>query len=275
MRNLLKILHAYYFLILFLVFETISMILVVQNNSFQRAEFIQFSHSFSGKIYEKVDNFKDYLSLRENNRILSDENNQLRNKLAEFRKVIRDRKDTLIDTTYKQRYTYFSAKVINNTVDKQYNYLTLNKGWRDGIKTDMAVISPKGIVGVVAGVSENFSTVLSVLNRNFKVSAKLKKSNFFGALSWNGINSEICTLNDIPHHVKIVIGDTVITTRYSGIFPEGVTVGVVKEFEIKDGNFYIIKVRLSNDFRSINYVTLVDDLQKQEQQDLEKKLQHD
>ncbi|MDP4209534.1 MAG: rod shape-determining protein MreC [Bacteroidota bacterium] len=273
MQNLLKFLYTYSFLILFLILEGVSIFLMVENNNFQRASYLQIAQTVTGKFYEQADNIKVYFSLRANNEILAKENIDLRNKLASFRKIIHEKKDSVIDTTYKQRYVYFSAKIINNTVSKQFNYITLNKGARDGVKLDMAVLSPKGIVGVVSGVSESFSTVLPVLNRNFKVSAKLRKSSFFGSLTWGGVSSETCILNDIPHHVQVHLGDTIVTTGYSGIFPEGVPIGVVKKAELKDGNFYTIQVKLTTDFRGLDYVTLVGDLKKQEREVLEKKME--
>lgn len=275
MRNLLKLLYAYYFLILFIALEGISVFLMVENNEFQRARFIQLAQNISGNLYGKIDNFKAYLSLKDANKALADENALLRNKLESLTKVEKIKKDTIFDTVYRQQYTYLSAKVINNSVGKQYNYITLNKGSRDGVIQDMAVISTFGVVGVVEAVSSNYSIVLGVLNRNFKVSAKIKKNNFFGTLSWNGLNSEICQLNDIPHHVKIAKGDTVVTTGFSSIFPEGIKIGTIDDFDLKDGNFYTIKVKLSNNFRNLNYVSLIDNLMKKEQMELEKKSSHD
>jgi len=275
MRNLLKLLYAYYFLILFIVLEGLSLFLIIQNNQFQRARFIQLAQSVSGNLYGKIDNFKAYISLKETNKVLANENVNLRNELASINTIVKEKKDTLFDTHYKQHYTYMSARVINNSVGKQYNYITLNKGAKDGVIQDMAVITPSGIVGVVEGVSENYSTVLSVLNRNFKVSAKIKKNNYFGTLSWNGLNSEICILSDIPYHVKIAKGDTIITSGFSNIFPEGIKIGVIDDFDLKEGNFYNIKIKLTNDFRSLNYVTLIDNLMKKEQIELEKKAAHD
>lgn len=275
MRNLLRLIYTYHFPILFFALCGLSFFLIFQNNNFQRTKYIQFSHTASGGFYGGIDNFKVYLSLKEANRQLSQENAELRNKLETFRKITRDKRDTVIDTTYKQEYFYQSAKVINNTVSKQYNYITLNKGSEQGIKADMAVITKKGIVGIVEGVSENFATVLPVLNRNFKVSAKLKRSNFLGNLSWDGFSPEECLLNDIPHHVVLQKGDTVITTGYSSIFPEGIMIGTVKEFNMKDGNFYTIKLKLSCDLRSLSYVMVVSDLKKGEQVKLENKTKHD
>jgi rod shape-determining protein MreC len=275
MRNLLKLLYAYYFVILFIFLECLSLFLIIENNQFQRAKFIQFAQNVSGSIFGTIDNFKAYLSLKEANKILATENAQLHNELASIHKIEKVKKDTAIDLVHKQHYTYMASRVINNSVSKQYNFITLNKGIKDGIKQDMAVISPLGIVGVVEGVSENYATVLSVLNRNFKVSAKIKKNHYFGTLSWNGLNSEICILSDIPHHVLISKGDTIITSGYSNVFPEGIMIGVIQEFDLKDGNFYTIRVKLSNDFRNLNYVMVVDNLMKNEQFELEKKAEHD
>lgn len=275
MRNLLRLIYNYHFPILFLAFCGFCFFLIFQNNNFQRTKYIQLSHSTSGNFYGGIDNFKVYLSLKETNKTLSQENAELRNKLENFRKVIKDKRDSLIDTTYKQEYHYQSAKVINNTVSKQFNYITLNKGANQGVKADMAVITKDGIVGIVEGVSENYATVLPVLNRNFKVSAKLKKSNFQGNLSWDGISPEACLLHEIPLNVSIQKGDTVITTGYSSIFPEGIMIGTIKEFNMKDGSYYYIKLTLSCDLRKLSYVMVVSDLKKGELVKLQNKMKHD
>jgi rod shape-determining protein MreC len=277
MRNLLKLLYAYNNLILFVLLEGLAIFLIAENNYFQGTKLTQFSESVSGSFYKKIDNFKVYFSLKETNLILAKENVELKNKLASIRTIIKEKKDTLIDTLYKQRYTYFSAKVINNSINKQYNYITLNKGAKDGIKPDMAVISPDGIVGIVIGVSQNFSTVLSVLNRDLTVDTKFKNSSFqstdHGPLNWNGINPDICLLTGILFHVKVKVGDTLVVNN-SHSFPEGIPVGIVKEFELKSDK-YIIKVKLANDFRRLNYVSVVDNLMRKEQKDLEQKFKHD
>jgi rod shape-determining protein MreC len=273
MRNLLKLLYAYNNLILFVLLEGFAIFLIAENNNFQGTKLTQFSQGISGSFYKTLDNFQVYFSLKETNRLLAKENVDLRNRLASIRKIIREKRDTAIDTLYKQTYTYFSAKVINNSVNKQFNYLTLNKGSNDGIKADMAVITPEGIVGVVIGVSGNFSTVLSVLNKDFFLNTKFKKNNEYGLLSWNGLNPDICILNDIMFHVNIKVGDTLVV-GHSHSFPSGIPVGVVKDFDLKSGRF-TIKVKLANDFRRLNYVIVVDNLMKQEQKELEQKLKHD
>lgn len=274
MRNFLNLLYRYHNILLFLFLEGFALFLIIQNNSFQRSKYIEFSTSFSGGIFKQVSSLKQYFSLSKTNYELAQENIGLRNNLAMFRKQITEKRDTVIDTLYKQRYVYFSARVINNSVNKLYNYITLNKGSDDGVKLDMAVITHRGIVGFVNGVSNHFSTVIPVINKDFRVAGKFKSNGFWGSVAWQGANPEICDFIEVPHHVKVLKGDT-ITTVGSSSFPEGIPIGTVEESEFKGGNFYSIKIKLANDFRAVNYVILVDDLMKTEQRNLEKRLKHD
>jgi rod shape-determining protein MreC len=133
----------------------------------------------------------------------------------------------------------------------------------------MAVINSDGIVGVVKSVSESYSSVLSVLNRDFTVSAKIRKNGYFGPLTWSGSSSYYATLVDIPHHVKISEGDTIVTSGFGGVFPEGFLIGTISDFKLKGGNYYEIKVRLSNDFRKLNYVQVIRNYAKNEIDSLE------
>jgi len=274
MRNFLNLLYKYYNILLFLFLEGLALFLIIQNNNFHRSKYIQFSSGVTGGVYQEVSSFKMYFQLRKSNYYLSEENIELRNKLAAFRKLIKEKKDTLIDTTYKQRYVYFSARVVNISVNKLYNYITLDKGSKHGVRLDMAVISAKGIVGFVNGVSENFSTVIPLINRDFRVSGMFKSNGFWGSIAWQGYDPSVCYLNEVPHHVKVKTGDTIVTTGSSS-FPEGLPIGTVLDSDFKGGNFYTIRLKLANDFRSTNYVTLVDDLMKGEQLGLEKKPKHD
>jgi rod shape-determining protein MreC len=274
MRNFLNLLYRYHNILLFLFLEGLALFLIIQNNSFQRSKYIEFSTNFSGGIFKQVSSLKQYFSLNKTNFDLAQENIELRNRLALVRKQAKENRETVIDTIYKQRYVYFSAQVVNNSVNKLYNYITLNKGSKDGVKLDMAVITHKGIVGFVNGVSDNFSTVIPVINRDFRVAGKFKSNGFWGSVAWQGFNPEVCDFNEVPHHVNVQKGDTIITVGSSS-FPEGIPIGTVKELEFKGGNFYSIKIKLANDFRAINYVILVDDLMKKEQRSLEKQLKHD
>jgi rod shape-determining protein MreC len=182
----------------------------------------------------------------------------------------------LNDTIYHQQYEYMPVKVINNSINRQNNYLTISKGSIQGLQPEMAVISSYGIVGVIKKTSGNFSSVISVLNINFKVSAKIKKNGYFGSLSWDGKDYTIANLNEIPLHVDILRGDTVITSGYSAIFPEGVLIGTILSFDKKSGNnFYDIKVKLSTDYKNLSVVYAIKNLFKNEQLKLESQAEND
>ena len=266
MRNLLRFIIQHHFLILFLLIESFSLFLLFSANPYQRVVFYNASHKLSGRISTRMENFKDYFSLYYENRKLAEENSNLYNRLkTSYSLATADSSDSLTH----RKFLYLKTRVINNTVNKQYNYITLDKGSRGGIEPDMAVISSDGIVGIVKSVSDNYASVLSVLNRDFIVSAKIKKNGYFGPLNWNGNSAENATLVDIPHHVKISKGDTIVTSGFGEIFPEGVMIGIIDDFRLKGGNYYEIKVKLSNDFRTLNYVQVIQNYAKNEIDSLE------
>jgi rod shape-determining protein MreC len=254
----------------------IAFILIVNTNYYQQSVFFTASNSFSGSVYKVYNNITEYFSLKTVNMILADENAQLLNRQkSSFIKT--DNKVFVVnDTLYQQEYTYVSAKVISNTVNRVNNYLTLNKGIRHGIKKNMGVITSRGIVGIVKDVSENFCTVYSLLHSKSKISAKLKKGNNVGTILWNGNDYRIVTMKDVPTHVKVKIGDTVISSGYSMMFPEGIPIGSVYSYDINKGkDFYEIKVKLFNDFNNISYVYIVKNLMKEELTELEKRSQNE
>ncbi|NJK96183.1 MAG: rod shape-determining protein MreC [Bacteroidales bacterium] len=272
MRNLLKILYTYHFLLLFIALEVISVIMIVQNNNYHSAAYASKAKAISGSIYATINEFKEYLSLKDANKALARENALLRNYLKSSYGTFDTTRIILHDSIYKQLYRFQEAKVVNNTVNKQYNYITINKGSRHGIQPDMAVIGPNGVVGKINGVSENFSNILSVINVESKISAKLKKDNNLGSARWEGKDFEHCTLFEIPQHVNVQKGDTVVTTGFTS-FPEGIIIGTVAGFTTKDGNFYEIDVKLSTDFNSLSYVSVVEYLMKDEVVKLENSTQ--
>ena len=166
--------------------------------------------------------------------------------------------------------------MINNSTNKRNNYLTLNKGKLDGVKPEMGVISSDGVVGIVKDVSDHYCSVMSLCNKDFHTSAKLKKNNYFGNLSWEGGNPSKAVVIEIPKHVPLVKGDTLVTTIYSGIFPEGIKIGTIDNFEIKAGeNFYTSVVNLSTNFYNLSYVYIVNNIFKGEQKKLEANSHHD
>lgn len=268
MRNLLKILYTYHFLLLFIGLEIISIIMLIQNNRYHSAQYASKARAISGSVFASVNDFKEYLSLKEANKALAKENAMLRNYLKSNYNTFDTTRITVNDSIYRQLYRYQEAKVVNNTVNKQFNYITLNKGSKSGIRPEMAVIGPNGIVGIVNGVSENYANVMSLLNVNFKVSARLKKNNYLGSIIWEGKDFEYCTLIDIPQHVEVNKGDTVITTGFSDSYPEGIMIGTVSGYNLKDGNFYHIDVKLSTEFKTLSYVSVIENLSKEEETNL-------
>lgn len=269
MRNLLQLIKKYQYFLLFLLFESLSFYLIVQYNTFQQGRMVNFTRSIAASVYEQSAEIRSYLSLREVNADLIEENASLRNTLLSS-KIIRSSVFLeMADTLYEQKYRFTTANVINATVSKQNNLLTLNKGEKQGVEPEMGVISSQGVVGVVNAVSGSFSTVIPVINRSLRISARIKGSEYFGSVVWEGINYRYAELNEIPHHVDISIGDTIVTSGFSAIFPEGITVGYISEAEVRGGNFYNIEIRLANDFKSLHNVMVVKNILKEEQETLE------
>ncbi len=220
-------------------------------------------------MYENLQGFREYFHLKDENNMLSAENARLRNILE----TLKAGDSTLIqvaDTVKRINYQYIPARVINNSINKQYNYITINKGKLQGVSPEMAVISDKGVVGIVIGTSNNFATVLPVLNRNFRLSAKIKRNNYFGILEWDGLSPETVALKEIPVHVDIQLGDTIVTSGYSTIFPEGIKVGTVNSVTPTDGNYHEISVNLATDYLNLVHVYLIYYYYKSERDSLEK-----
>ena len=173
-------------------------------------------------------------------------------------------------STNRQHYSYIPAKVINNSTDRQDNYLTINRGMLQGVMPEMAVISSSGIVGIVKDVSKNYASVLSVLHQNSSISAKLSESGYIGSLVWNGRDPKVAQLMDIPNHVQLAEGMLIQTSGFSAMFPAGINIGKVKAFDVKDGdNFYSIDVDLLTDMNNVSVVYVVDNLMRMEQVELE------
>lgn len=276
MRNLFKILLRYHFVILFFVIELFSLFLVIQNNHYQRASFLKSTNFLSGRIYSLFDSFSQYLSLKEANEELVQENKYLYNNLKSFYFTARVDSHKIVDNEYKQQWEFIDAQVINTSSNKQSNYLTINKGRSHGLEAEMAVIGPKGVIGVIKDVSSNFATVIPILNKNLSISAKIKRNNYYGSLVWNGVDFHYAKLNEIAYHVQFFYGDTVVTSGFSAIFPEGINIGTIYYYSKKEGrNFYDITVKLSTDFKSISNVYVIKNLMKIEQTTLEEKATND
>ncbi len=276
MRSFIRFILKNHFVILFVIIELVSLLLVVNYNSYQRSVFMSSSNNVSGGLYDSYSNGAEYLMLRQVNRELAQENAYLRSRLPESFKASRDYFNLVFDSLSQQEYIYRAAKVINNSSNKRFNYITLNKGRNHGLEAEMGVISSRGVVGIVKNISDNYSTVISILNTRLKVSAKLKSSGYFGALEWDGSNYQYAYLNEIPRHANVKVGDLIVTSGYSSIFPGDILIGHVDEVNLNEGeSFFEIKVKLSVDFKNLTYVEVIGHPLKQEQLNLENETEND
>jgi rod shape-determining protein MreC len=255
---------------MFLALEAFSFSLLVSYNNYQRVTFINSTNNVVGTIYERFSHLDDYFSLSRTNARLAAENAALR-KLLQKQVMLRERNPIMRpDTVDAPAYVFTAAKVISNSVNKQFNYITINKGSRQGIKPDMGVIGPDGVIGVITNVSPNYATGLSLLNKRFSIPAKLTKNNYTGNLAWDGEHANTADLKEIPFHIMVNVGDTVVTSGYSSIFPEGIMIGIVTKWDQEGGtNFYNIKVELSTNFRTLKYVEVVKNTKQDELKKLE------
>ncbi len=270
MRNLFLLIWKYQFLILFLFFETAAGYLIVKNNGFQNAVVVNSSNAVAGSVMSLVKGVTEYLSLGSVNEQLVSENARLRTFLAESYHRSVSMPAYAPDTSRTRQYFFISAKVINNSTGRRNNYMTLNRGSADGISPEMGVISSRGIVGIVKNVSPHFSAVISLLHKDFHTSARLSGSNYFGNLEWPGGDPSRALVVEMPKHVSLHRGDTLLTSPYSTIFPEGIPVASIEDFTVKAGdNFYTITVKLLNDFSNQDYVYVCGNRLKEEQEKLE------
>lgn len=269
MRNLLNFLARYNNLILFLLLEVAALYLIVNNNNYHNARLVKGVRGITRKVEEKITNARNYLILKDINARLAVDNVALRNSIERMM----GKEDMLFfsvsDSALNQNYEYTIARIVNNSVNRQKNYFTLNKGRKQGVSVDMAVVSTEGVAGIIVSCSENFSLAMSLLNIDFRLSSRIRSNGYFGSLTWDGRDNSYAILNDIPQHVIINVGDTVETTSYSAIFPEGVMVGVVSDIKSSGSDFYRINVKLSTDFRKLAYVNIIRNNKREEQVMLE------
>ena len=261
MQNLLRFLRMYNVLIIFLLLQGYSINLYLKNNTFQNNILIEKTSNYTGKIYDFSNYINEYFNLKNINNQLMIENSKLHN-LKSKNKI-----NYLSDEKY---FNYLSAKVINNSIFKRNNYLTINKGKKHGVEDGMGVISTNGVIGIVHSTSENYALIISILNKQSAISICLKKQNNYGSLKWRGFNYKEANVESIPNHVQISSGDTIITNGYSTIFPSEINIGTVKSSKKnnKTGNQDII-IDLFTDFNNINCVYVVKSQNSQEQLKLE------
>jgi len=256
MQLFFNFLAKHRYLLFFLLLESIALSITISSHSFHKSIFVNSSNGITGGILSEINDFDAYLNLKSSNKLLLEENTKLKNIIENFK--TNNIESLPSDTVLKNRkFKYIASQVIKNEYIKFNNYLTLNKGLQNGVTIDMGVVNEKGILGIINNVSKKYATVISILNQKSHINVKLKKSNYFGSLVWNGANYNILQLVDLPRQAKINIGDTIVTGGQSTIFPKGILVGTVSKIKIKDNNLSKINITLFNDMSNINHVYLI------------------
>lgn len=274
MRNLLEFLAKYNHWFLFIALEVIGLILLFQYNSYQRSVWFSSANVVAGKVYEWDAKITSYFSLGTINEQLTQRNVYLEQQVKTLsEKLNAATKDSiaaqLAATQALAEFRLIPAKVITNSVDKQDNLITIDKGSADGIRKDMGVVSGNGVVGIVYLVSTHYSVIIPVLNSQSNISCTIKNRGYFGYLHWNGGYVHLAYVDDIPRHAHFKIGDYVTTSGYSSVFPEGVMVGQIKYvFNSPDGLSYRLKVKLATDFGNLRDVCVIDNTLLQERIDI-------
>lgn len=249
--------------LLFLVLFSISILLTTKTYTDHRTPIMNSANFLTGGLYRTAYRLGNYLDLESQNRNLAEENNRLKaivyNSKIQLDTLPTDR------TSFEASYRFTTANVIKNSCTSPNNILLIDKGANDGIKSNFGVISSNGLVGIVDKTSKRYATVISILNIGSHISAKLKKTGHFGSLTWNARTTALVQLVDIPRTANVVKGDSVVTSGYSSIFPEGIPIGTVERFKLdRTKNYYIIDVKLFNDMTSLKQVSTVENVDRRE-----------
>jgi rod shape-determining protein MreC len=272
MRRLFQFIYQYRAFFVFLLFEVISGWLVVNHNDYISASYFNSSSALVGNIYESKQSVQDYFKLTQVNKNLAEENELLRNKLTKDT-LSADTLNSAVPLTLSNQFEFTTAKVVNNSVNRFRNYFTLNKGSKHGIQEGMGVVNPKGIVGKVKSVSPNFSTAYSSLHSGLLISALIAQTETLCTANWSGENPTEINLEYVPRHIQIKEGMEIISSGFDSIFPKGVKIGTVKSVSIdEESTFYDIKVLLSVDFQSLDFVYVIGNELRQEKDSLEQEI---
>ena len=278
MRNLFAFIYRFRAFLVFVLLEVLCIFMIVRYNTYQGAAFFNSANRYIGEVLEFQSGITDYFRLANVNSTLARENAVLRQQLLEYKKAALIDSTEALDTTLfaetdtLRQYPYIlhAGRVINNSVRRTNNTLTLAIGTDDGVEPGMGVIASNGVVGRIKTVSKKYATATSLLHSQMLISAKIKKNNTFGTIKWQGGDYRTALLDYIPLHVKPVKGDTVITSGFNTVFPEGLMVGTISAVAKEpDKSFYTIKVKLAVDFAQLSYVYVVENTQKAEREELE------
>ena len=272
MRRLLAFLIRYHYWFFFIILEVASLLLLFRYNRYQQSVLLTSANGVVGTVYQVQRITSEYLGLKQINEELLQRNMEL-----ERRAVYAESKykDLIADSLYHipsndEIFTTIGARVINNTLHKLDNFITLNRGRSSGIKEDMGVLDAQGVVGIVYKVSDHYSLVISLLNSQMNLSCKIKGTDYFGYLHWEGDDPQAAYLKDLPRHAEFTLGDTIITSGYSTVFPEGLMVGTVDDItDSNDGLSFLLKVKLASNFGALRNVTVIAASEKEVRNNLE------
>ncbi len=266
MRNLLDFLYKYHHWLVFILLEVVSVVLLFQYNSYQGSVWFSSASAVAGKVYELESKMTAYLSMAKENEELTMRNLYQERQLDQLRRLYAEAtKDTtaaeLKELEFLSQYKLIPAKVVENSIHKLENLITIDKGRKDGVEPDMGVACGNGVVGVVYLVSDHYSVVISALNAaSSRISCAIRGRGYFGYLHWYGGDPSVAYVEDVPRHAKFKLGEWMVTSGFSSIFPSGVQVGKIEQaYNSSDGLSYKLKVRLSTDFGNVRDVVVISD----------------
>lgn len=248
---------------LFIIYVVISCMLLFKHNPYQHHVYLTSANAVASGTYSLSNEITSYFNLREINADLNARNAALQQEVVNLREqldILQEKNftDTMKVDSTMQHFEFIVAHVINNSVSKPYNYITINKGSNDGLKPEWGVIDQNGVVGIVSNVGPHTARVISLLNPNFRLSCKVKNSDGFGSLVWNGSDPTVALLEELPRHTIYHKGDTVVTSGYSAVFPPGIPVGrVISDNRNRKENFFTLKIKLFADFTTLSNVQVV------------------
>lgn len=263
MRNLLNFFIRYGAWFLFVFYAAISCFLLFQRNPFQHHVYLTSANAVVSGVYDVATNVTGYINLRDINADLQRRTADLESEviaLREHNRALRQQllQDSLRTTDSLGRFRFILATVVNNSVVNPYNYITVNKGRLDSIQPEMGVMDQNGVVGVVNTVSDHHARIISLLNPNFRLSCKLRGNDAFGSLVWDGKSPYEAILEELPKQVRFHKGDTIITSGYSAVFPEGIPVGtIIGSTRGEDDNFNTLRIKLLTDFSTLSTVKVI------------------
>lgn len=277
MQHLLQFFWKRRVLFLFVLLQIVALSLVVRANAYHRSAVATSANNISGGILENYRSVMDFINLKETNKNLASENASLRSALEESYFALFVDRDSIVDTVMMQQYSFIDAQVINSSINKRNNYLTLNRGSVHGVSADMGVISGNGVIGIVTDVSDHYCTVIPLIHGRTRLSGKFQNSPFFGSITWPASMSyRQIQLSDIPRQAQFNKGDTVVTDTRSGLYPSGIPIGIVDTFYIEQQDqFYEVELDLITDFAALDHVYIVVDMLKGERDELENRQEND